>query len=727
MLRKDEPFRSRLGVGEKTKAGAATTVTESTKELEPLTLRFAHNVIEHLGLKLYQNKPTNVLAELVSNSWDAMASNVYVDLLTTDVGEPEAISVFDDGVGMSKAVLISNYLVVGRPKSRPVVEAGNANARYPMGRKGIGKLAPFGVARIVHVVTVQDGLTMWLRFDYSMMLKSESQDASATAIYAPTVIADQIPIDQLDVGLVAGMEKTLTRFKKSLEETKSGTLIFSTELTSKRSIPVAKLRESLGRRFTVTLARPDFKVHINGSVLGEADAFPEWELRIPNEGVLEYSLQTPQGEKKIKYWVGFVKSAIWSQEEAGVGVYAHGKIGQDRPFFFGVKGREIFSRYMYAVVEADWIDELQQDTISTDRTSVNWEDPDLESLHAWGEKSVIAWIKEYEQKRKTISDLEDKTLIDGVLERSPTIKLRQSEKTHLASLISDVSPRLGKDQDAKIRLIEAAAKAWVHEPARKLIKELWKEVTTFEPDGFVGSINRLNDELVPESLSLAVAFSLRVFALTQLHGHILKGQETQLQQLIESFPWIINTKYEKYVYRRALATIVKDEAHLIAKRNPFPALPADRTLPDFVFFGTAEDREILVVELKGPNDVAEHEEYQQLHSYVLYMASRFQGSKVTGLLVAGSHAEYLANYASPAIGFEKWSDILLNSRRGHMDLLSALLVGTDPFGDDARIQQVCELGGEAVQGFLTQMSEREPQLRDLVSRLKPVPGSPKNN
>jgi hypothetical protein len=254
---------------------------------------------------------------------------------------------------------------------------------------------------------------------------------------------------------------------------------------------------------------------------------------------------------------------------------------------------------------------------------------------------------------------------------------------------------------------------------------LWAQVTTFEPSAFVTSVNRLSDELVPESLSLAVAFSLRVFALTQLHGHILKGQETQLQQLIENFPWILHTKYERYVYRKSLATIIKDDAELISKRNPFPPIPADRTMPDFVFFGTAEDREILVVELKGPGDVAEHEEYQQLHSYVLYLASRFQSAKVTGLLVSGGHAEYLYKYSSQAIDFEKWDDVLLRSRRGHMDLLTALLVGTDPFGDDARIQQVCELGGQAVQDFLTQMSEREPLLRDLVNKLKPVPGTPK--
>lgn len=45
-------------------------------DMEKLKLRYSHNIIEHLGLKLYQNKPTNVIAELISNSWDADAQNV---------------------------------------------------------------------------------------------------------------------------------------------------------------------------------------------------------------------------------------------------------------------------------------------------------------------------------------------------------------------------------------------------------------------------------------------------------------------------------------------------------------------------------------------------------------------------------------------------------------------------------------------------------------------------
>ncbi|HHQ1432580.1 TPA: ATP-binding protein, partial [Acinetobacter baumannii] len=74
-------------------------------------LKYSHNIIEHLGLKLYQNKPTNVIAELVSNSWDAMAKNVYIDLVSSS-GSPIGIIVTDDGQGMNNAEIINNWLVI---------------------------------------------------------------------------------------------------------------------------------------------------------------------------------------------------------------------------------------------------------------------------------------------------------------------------------------------------------------------------------------------------------------------------------------------------------------------------------------------------------------------------------------------------------------------------------------------------------------------------------------
>src|SRR5580700_1338114 len=116
---------------------------------------------------------------------------------------------------------------------------------------------------------------------------------------------------------------------------------------------------------------------------------PSFELRIPPP---EQPYTTEMlGGKEVRYWVGFVGAAEWSADEAGVGVFVHGKIGQDRPFFFGAKGKEIYQRYLYSVVEADWLDELPRDLVSTDRTSINWEDPEALLLRDWGKKKVTEW------------------------------------------------------------------------------------------------------------------------------------------------------------------------------------------------------------------------------------------------------------------------------------------------------------------------------------------------
>lgn len=121
------------------------------------------------------------------------------------------------------------------------------------------------------------------------------------------------------------------------------------------------------------MGRPDFQINVNNISVTEDNALPRWELRIPESGVTTDTVNVNGQSKEIRYWIGFVEEAKWPTEHAGIGIYAHGKIAQDRPFFFNVEGREILSRYMYGVIEADLIEELDEDLISTDRTSINWE------------------------------------------------------------------------------------------------------------------------------------------------------------------------------------------------------------------------------------------------------------------------------------------------------------------------------------------------------------------
>ena len=443
---------------------------------ERLELRFSHNIIEHLGLKLYQNKPTNVLAELVSNSWDADAKRVWVTLRNAADDTPASIAVADDGEGMSKADLATKYLIVGKPKrNKSTPSETSPGGRVLMGRKGIGKLAPFGVARTVDLLTCKAGKISWLRFDYDEIRgEGENAEPGELATYRPILVYKESPLESVDSEKGGEEKETVKAFLKNVgeSESKSGTLVLASRLTLKRQINPATLKESLGRRFTVTLARSDFDVRVNEESLSTKDVFPDWDLRIPETGTAEEDVQTPDGVKKVKYWVGFVKEATWPAEQAGVGIYAHGKIAQDRPYFFEVKGVEVFTRYMYGVIEADWIDELSEDAISTDRTSIDWQNEAFADLKVWGAKKVRSWVTDYQALRKEHAREENSKLIDEAVERNSGLQIRPTEKAHLLGLLNEVTPRLTKDPEPKAKFVEAAMRAWVHDPARRLIKNL---------------------------------------------------------------------------------------------------------------------------------------------------------------------------------------------------------------------------------------------------------------
>jgi len=241
-----------------------------------IELRYSHHVIEHLGLKLYQNKPTNVLAELVSNAWDAFARHVWIDLATqADLEDARFISVADDGAGMSLEVIRDEYLIIGKVKDRADAQQ---RARYPMGRKGIGKLAPFGIARVVDIVTIHgsgtERETTWIRLDLEEILRrSAAADPVVQSTYPPVILARGITPEAVETSddATGAVAKFLTRIGAG-----TGTLVVLTDLVLLRKLRPEAVRESIGRRFTVTLTRPDFKVFVDDAQVSDAEALPKF-------------------------------------------------------------------------------------------------------------------------------------------------------------------------------------------------------------------------------------------------------------------------------------------------------------------------------------------------------------------------------------------------------------------------------------------------------------------
>ena len=113
-------------------------------------MNISNTVLYHLGINLYSNIPA-VLSEVVANSWDADATNVYIEI------EKDVIIITDDGHGMTLNDINNKYLLVGYPRRIHNEAVTDRYKRRVMGRKGIGKLSLFSIAETITVETNKEG------------------------------------------------------------------------------------------------------------------------------------------------------------------------------------------------------------------------------------------------------------------------------------------------------------------------------------------------------------------------------------------------------------------------------------------------------------------------------------------------------------------------------------------------------------------------------------------
>ena len=164
-------------------------VTDTAREL---TMSFAGSLVKHLGLQMYSGA-VPALAELVSNAWDADAEHVWLTVpLDEAITASTEISVQDDGEGMTFEDVRDKYLLLGR--NRRATEGDHTDGGRPaLGRKGIGKLAGFGIAKIVEVWTVRDGHLTAFEMDYDKI----TADKDTISSYRPKVLHDR-PVTSAD-------------------------------------------------------------------------------------------------------------------------------------------------------------------------------------------------------------------------------------------------------------------------------------------------------------------------------------------------------------------------------------------------------------------------------------------------------------------------------------------------------------------------------------------------
>lgn len=682
---------------------------------EPAELKFAHNVIEHLGIKLYKNKSGNVLAELLANSWDADATWVNLDVVPSGGKNGNgAILLGDNGSGMPYSHVKDHYLHVGKPKRRNPNQR-SEGGRRPMGRKGLGKLAPFGIARVVDVITIKNGLTTWFTLNLDDILAHGGDGR-----YPPTFHA--IDADQEIQSSDAYVSDVAKSFREKIlkEPKKSGTMVCMSSIEANLLPSKAEVMTELGGRFTVVLLRDDFKVSINGAQISEKDALPKFELRIPDGSGTTTEVV---GGQEVRFWVGFVETAEWSSDQAGVGVFAHGKIAQSRPFFFNKKGKEVFQRYLYAVVEADWLDEGDEDLISTDRTAIDWTSPKLASLHEWGQKKVSSWINTYEGYRKDKQDKEVAAQADELRRSRKANTYTKAENDHIDSLVSDATREIGKTKAAEQTredLLIAVSKAWINQPTRQFLGKLWGSLlkANASPEHISAVVDELSAHSVPEKMGLALTFSQRAFALTVLYDLVHKRSETDLQKLVTEFPWILQPRGDLLTADKWLKTTIDEAADALEDGPGYdPGLMIkgmkENQRADFVFLTSPDDRTIKVVEIKKPDLALTVEQERQLSAYLDFIQAQRSDARVSGVLV-GNKTGFEAN--DRRIDVKSWSDVFLECRAIYVEMLASMLDVSDISGADSRLALIKQVGGDSTWELLKKLATTDPNLEHLFKQ-----------
>ena len=338
-------------------------------EKRKLEMSISLNALEHLGMNLYSNVPS-VLSEIVANAWDADASKVDIGL-DKQAGK---ITIDDNGMGMSRDEVIERFLNVGF-KRRVELGPATPKGRSPMGRKGIGKLSTFSIARIVEVYTLGDSERTAFRMDRDAIRQQIESGTHET--YAPEELRDWPDAHP------GGTRIVLSALSKNL-----------TGMTD------AGLRRRVSRRFSIIGPKNDFRVYVTGKEItpedrgyqkvleyvwtyGDQNAFVAGATKLEKPAFDRTASVAPAPgdiDLSLKGWIGTVASPNQLKDEEGdnlnrIAVFMRGKLAQEDVLDdFGQK--EIYADYLIGELHCDALDTDDTQDIATSSRQTLKEDDD---------------------------------------------------------------------------------------------------------------------------------------------------------------------------------------------------------------------------------------------------------------------------------------------------------------------------------------------------------------
>lgn len=613
-------------------------------EDKKLKLQFDPNTIEHLGISLYSKLPS-VLSELISNSWDADADIVSIDFISHE--DNKEIIYSDDGNGMSFEELEKKYLVIGRNRRKKEdIQFSEVKQRPVIGKKGLGKLSVFGICNVVEVCSIRDGL----KNEFHMNLDHIKKCISGA--YEPQIILQDVETDE-----------------------ESGTTITLKDIRRKSEFDLNDIALSLSKKFQIF---DRMKVNLNENSSEDSLVEVNNELKFENF-IKEFTWNFPDEsyDPSYEFWnklsgnIFTFETPVKDPEMKGIYLTSRGKIVNSAEFY-GARDNDLFHGYVSGYLDVSFIDDFDEDVISTDRLSLNWENEKTKELqlylHEIIKKIGSDWRKKRAEKKKSNLKITKNVDIDEWQNKLPTYEKELSNKI--------INPIL-ENSDISTDESEEIITGVMGQFENQTFKEYASHIADISQPQDMHKFLKLMDEWksieAKEIQGLAYA---RVEVIKQFEAYLNTDTKEvpTLHTFLKKFSWLLDPRILEF----------RDEvrySQLLKEQFEEEKLEENDRRIDFLC-SSALGEILYVIEIKRSQYTVNYEAIEQAYDYGSFLREHYATqtgfSKVVCFVIGGkksSHRKFKdkeQTYMQTGEVFVKtYSELLEQSKEYHKEFLEA--------------------------------------------------------
>lgn len=569
---------------------------------DTLILKFDPNTIEHLGISLYSKLPS-VLSELVSNSWDADADNVKIYFI--DINDTKEITYSDNGEGMTFQELQDKYLVIGRNR-RTQTPQKTIKGRKVIGKKGLGKLSVFGICDVIEVISVKNGLKNQFSMDLVEIKNSKQQS------YPPKIIKKDEP---------------------TMDE--SGTILKLKRIRRKSTFELDKIALSLSKKFLI-FDEMETMLLINGinqTLITNDLKFKELNTEF------NWNFPDKKFDENYEFWdkvegsIFTLETPVKDTEMRGIYLTSRGKIVNTAEFY-GARDNDQFHSYVTGYLEVDFIDDFDEDVISTDRLSLNWENEKTKDLQGYLQLLIRKIGGEWRNKRseakkdliKTSKNLDISEWQD---------KLATFEKDLSEKIINPILENSNIDVDESSRIIGNVIDKFDNQTFKEYASKI---ADISKPEDIPTLLKLMDDWKAIEAKEIKGLADARIEVIKQFEQYLntnIKEVPT-LHNFLKKFSWLLDPRILEFRDEVTYSSLLKES---------FPDEDLDEINRRIDFLCSNALGEILyVIEIKRSQYKVDEKAIEQAYKYGTFLKNKYASttgfSKVVCYVVGGEkHSE----------------------------------------------------------------------------------------